>query len=102
MAEEAQEVESAPKAKSPLIKILVIVLAVVLLLVAAIGGTLFATGFFSKKEQLDPDQQIDHAVGADGKGKKSDCKAGGAWRQGGKSQTRLPQRASRQSGQEFT
>lgn len=76
MAEEAQEVESEPKPKSPLVKIIAIVLAVILLLVAAIGGTLFATGFFNKKEALDADQQIDHAVDADGKGKKSDCKDG--------------------------
>jgi flagellar FliL protein len=76
MAEEAQEVESAPKAKSPLVKIIALVLAVILLLVAAVVGTLFATGFFNKKEVLDADQQIEHAVEAGGKLPPKDCKDG--------------------------
>jgi flagellar FliL protein len=76
MAEEAQEVESAPKEKGPMLKIIAIVLAVILLLVAAVLGTLFATGFFNKKEPVDADQQIEQAVEAGGKGKKSDCKDG--------------------------
>jgi flagellar FliL protein len=76
MAEEAQEVESAPKAKSPLVKIIALVLAVILLLVAAVVGTLFATGFFNKKEVLDADQQIEQAAEAGGKLPPKDCKDG--------------------------
>jgi flagellar FliL protein len=49
---------------------------VILLLVAAVVGTLFATGFFNKKEVLDADQQIEQAAEAGGKLPPKDCKDG--------------------------
>lgn len=55
MAEEAAApeapAEAEPKKKGPLIKIILMVVAVLLLIGASVGGTLLATGFFSKKEQ---------------------------------------------------
>jgi len=44
------EGEGEPKKKSPLIKIIIMVVAVLVLIGGSIGGTLFATGFFSKKD----------------------------------------------------
>ena len=55
MAEEAaapeELIESEPKKKGPLLKIILMVVVVLLLIGASIGGTLLATGFFSKKEK---------------------------------------------------
>lgn len=48
MADEEIEVEG--KKKSPLIKIIVIALVVILLLIGTVVGTLFVTGFFDKKD----------------------------------------------------
>ena len=43
-------VEGEPKKKGPLIKIILMVVAVLFLIGASVGGTLLATGFFSKKD----------------------------------------------------
>ncbi len=56
MAEEAaaapeEQAEGEPKKKGPLLKIILMVVAVLLLIGASVGGTLLATGFFSKKEE---------------------------------------------------
>jgi len=74
MAEEAaapeEQVESEPKKKGPLIKIILMVVAVLFLIGASVGGTLLATGFFSKKDQAKEavDAQLDKLDGGDGHG----------------------------------
>lgn len=74
MAEEAQEVESEPKKKKPILLIIGGVVGLLVLLGGTVAATLFLSGFFNKKE-IDPDQQIDAAVAGDGKGGK-DAKDG--------------------------
>lgn len=56
MAEEDDAVEG--KKKSPILKILLIVLLVIILLAGAIGGTLFATGFFDQKAKAEAEQKL--------------------------------------------
>ena len=81
MAEEAaaapeEQVEGEPKKKGPLLKIILIVVGVLLLIGISVGGTLFATGFFSKKPKEAVDAQLDklegqgdgHAPAGDGHG----------------------------------
>jgi flagellar FliL protein len=74
MAEEAaapeEQVEGEPKKKGPLLKIILMVVAVLFLIGASVGGTLLATGFFSKKEQAKEavDAQLDKLEGGDGHG----------------------------------
>ena len=74
MAEEAaapeEQVESEPKKKGPLVKIILMVVAVLFLIGASVGGTLLATGFFSKKDQAKEavDEQLDKLEGGDGHG----------------------------------
>ena len=74
MADEAaapeEQVEGEPKKKGPLIKIILMVVAVLFLIGASVGGTLLATGFFSKKEQAKEavDAQLDKLEGGDGHG----------------------------------
>lgn len=85
MAEEAaapeEQVESEPKKKGPLIKIILMVVAVLFLIGASVGGTLLATGFFSKKDHAKEavDEQLDKLEGGDGHGEaKKDDGHGGA------------------------
>ena len=77
------EGEGEPKKKSPLIKIIIMVVAVLVLIGGSIGGTLFATGFFSKKdkneaaveetlEKLDGEAKGDGHGGGDGHGAPKD------------------------------
>jgi flagellar FliL protein len=80
MADEApaapaeEVVEGEPKKKGPLVKIILIVVAVLLLIGLSVGGTLVATGFFNKKPKEAVDAQLDklegqgdgHAPGGDG------------------------------------
>ena len=47
MAEEI--VETEPKPKKPLVKLIIAAVAVVVLLAITVVGTMFATGFFSPK-----------------------------------------------------
>lgn len=56
MADEDDEVEG--KKKKPILKILLIVLLVILLVAGAVGGTLFATGFFDKKDTEAAENQL--------------------------------------------
>ncbi len=92
MAEEAaaapeEQVEGEPTKKGPLVKIILIVVGVLLLIGLSVGGTLFATGFFSKKPKEAVDAQLDkleghgdghapagdgHAPAGDGHGDKKD------------------------------
>ena len=46
-----EAVEGEPKKKGPLLKIILMVVAVILVIGASVAGTLVATGFFSKKEE---------------------------------------------------
>ncbi len=59
MAEETPNTEAQPKAKKPLVKIIVAAVAVVVLLAATVAGTLFATGFFSPKPVESADAMLD-------------------------------------------
>ena len=74
MADEAaapeEQVEGEPKKKGPLIKIILMVVAVLFLIGASVGGTLLATGFFSKKDHAKEavDAQLDKLDGGDGHG----------------------------------
>jgi flagellar FliL protein len=68
MAEEAQEVESEPKKKKPILLIIGGVVGLIVLVAGTVVGTLFASGFFNKPP-VDPDQQIDAAAHGDGHGK---------------------------------
>lgn len=77
MAEEAAaapeaQAEGEPKKKGPLLKIILMAVAVLLLIGASVGGTLLATGFFSKKEEAKEavDAQLDKLE--DGHGEKKD------------------------------
>jgi len=56
MADEDDDVEG--KKKKPILKILLIVLLVIVLLAGAVGGTLFATGFFDKKDTEAAENQL--------------------------------------------
>jgi len=67
------EGEGEPKKKSPLIKIIIMVVAVLVLIGGSIGGTLFATGFFSKKDKNEAAvdetlQKLDGEAKGDGHG----------------------------------
>ena len=72
MADEApaaapeEAVEGEPKKKGPLVKIILIVVAVLLLIGLSVGGTLLATGFFSKKPKEAVDAQLDKLEGGHG------------------------------------
>jgi flagellar FliL protein len=75
MADEAQAApgeevgEGEPKKKGPLVKIILIVVAVLLLIGLSVGGTLVATGFFNKKPKEAVDAQLDKLEGqGDGHG----------------------------------
>jgi len=57
MAEEKPPEAPEEKIKSPMIKIIVLIVGVVVVLTAAIGGTLLFTGFFSKKT-VDPEEAL--------------------------------------------
>lgn len=60
MAEEeaAAVEEGGGKKKLPIVKILIVVLAIILLLAGAVGGTLFAVGFFDKKDAHAAEEQL--------------------------------------------
>lgn len=75
MAEEAaaapeEQAEGEPKKKGPLLKIILMVVAVLLIIGASVGGTLLATGFFSKKEAAKEavDAQLDKLEDKHGEG----------------------------------
>ena len=53
MSEAKTEEVVEKKPKSPMVKIIILAVVVILLLVLAVGGTLFATGMFSKKAKPD-------------------------------------------------
>lgn len=68
MSEAKTEEVEEKKPKSPMVKIIVLVVVVILLLVLAVGGTLFATGMFSKKAKPDAELLLEGAADAGGHG----------------------------------
>lgn len=64
------EGEGEEKKKGPLVKIIVMVLVVLILIGGSVAGTLFATGFFSKKNKAEAaiDAQLDKLDAAEGHG----------------------------------
>ena len=62
-----EEVEEK-KPKSQMVKIIILAVVVILLLVLAVGGTLFATGMFSKKAKPDAELLLEGGAGAGGHG----------------------------------
>jgi flagellar FliL protein len=68
MAEEAAAVEGeAPKSKKPLIMAILAILVSIILMAGAIVGTLFASGFFEKKDKQSVDEKV-AAAGGDAQG----------------------------------
>ena len=56
MAEEAGEVEDKPK--KPILKIILLVVGILVLLGGTVAGTLFFSGFFSKKAAASAEAQL--------------------------------------------
>jgi flagellar FliL protein len=73
MAEEQKqpevEGEGEEKKKSPMVKIILLAVGIIVLLIGSVVGTLFASGFFSKKAPS-ADELLDahEKAGADGHG----------------------------------
>ena len=59
----AAEASEEKPAKSPVVKIVILVVAVVLLMAIAVGATLFATGVFSGKPHDDEDALVEEGDG---------------------------------------
>ena len=59
MADETASAEANPKAKKPIVKIIIAAVAALVLLIATVVGTLFATGFFSPKPVVSADEMLD-------------------------------------------
>jgi len=59
MAEEAGEVEDKPK--KPILKIILLVVGILVLLGGTVAGTLFFSGFFSKKAAASAEAQLEDA-----------------------------------------
>ncbi len=53
-----EQLEGEEKAKSPILKIILIVVGVLLLIGLTIGGTLFASGFFNADKAVDAEEAI--------------------------------------------
>ncbi len=66
--EETAEGEGEVKKKSPIVKIIIMLLAVLLLIGGSVAGTLFATGFFTKKDKAEAavDSTLEKLEGHDG------------------------------------
>ena len=92
MAEEVVEGEAPKKSKKPLILAIVAVLVSILLMAGAIVGTLFASGFFDKKDKQAAEAKIEEAAGKDGHGeaKGGDAKGGDAKAAAGKASAPMP------------
>lgn len=61
MADEDNETEG--KKKSPILKILLLVIGVIILLAGTVFGTLFATGFFDEKPAVSAEEALEGAEG---------------------------------------
>ena len=67
MAEEVAVEGEAPKSKKPLIMAILAILVSIILMAGAIVGTLFASGFFEKKDKQAVDEKV-AAAGGDSQG----------------------------------
>lgn len=78
MAEEKVE-QTEEKPKKPLVKIILVAVIAVVVLLGAVLGTLFATGFFSKKAHPDPEAVLEESeAGSAHDSKKSGHEKAGA------------------------
>ena len=68
MSEAKTEEVVEKKPKGPMVKIIILAVVVILLLVLAVGGTLFATGMFSKKAKPDAELALEGGAEAGGHG----------------------------------
>lgn len=75
MAEEENETEG--KKKSPILKILLLVIGVIILLAGTVFGTLFATGFFDEKPAISAEEALEGAEGAALEGRPAAAGGGG-------------------------
>lgn len=105
MADEDNETEG--KKKSPILKIILLVLGVIILLAGTVFGTLFATGFFDEKPAASAEAALEGAEGAavaNQEAKAGEAAAAGAVGPDGKPLE--PQRVTKESPQltrfEFT
>ena len=78
----AAEASEEKPAKSPVVKIVILVVAVVLLMAIAVGATLFATGVFSGKPHDDEDALVEES-GGEAKGGHGEAKGGHGEAKGG-------------------
>jgi flagellar FliL protein len=76
MADEDNETEG--KKKSPILKILLLVIGVIILLAGTVFGTLFATGFFDEKPAISAEEALEGAEGAALEGRPASSAGGGA------------------------
>jgi flagellar FliL protein len=92
VAEEVVEGEAPKKSKKPLILAIVAVLVSLLLMAGAIVGTLFASGFFDKKDKKAAEEKIEAATkdGHGGDAKAADAPAGDAKGAAAKASAPLP------------
>jgi len=75
MADEDNETEG--KKKSPILKILLLVIGVIILLAGTVFGTLFATGFFDEKPAISAEEALEGAEGAALEGRPAAAGGGG-------------------------
>jgi flagellar FliL protein len=75
MADEDNETEG--KKKSPILKILLLVIGVIILLAGTVFGTLFATGFFDEKPAVSAEEALEGAEGAAVEGRAAGAAGGG-------------------------
>lgn len=81
MAEEDNETEG--KKKSPILKILLLVIGVIILLAGTVFGTLFATGFFDEKPAISAEEALEGAEDAATEGRTGAAAGGGSAAPGG-------------------
>jgi flagellar protein FliL len=75
VADEDNETEG--KKKSPILKILLLVIGVIILLAGTVFGTLFATGFFDEKPAVSAEEALEGAEGAAVEGRAAGADGGG-------------------------
>ena len=75
MADEDNETEG--KKKSPILKILLLVIGVIILLAGTVFGTLFATGFFDEKPAVSAEEALEGAEGEALEGRTAAANVGG-------------------------
>jgi flagellar FliL protein len=97
MADEDNETEG--KKKSPILKILLLVIGVIILLAGTVFGTLFATGFFDEKPAISAEEALEGAEGAALEGRPAAAGGGGGGASSGGPPPANVERVTRQSPQ---